>query len=210
MNSLVIAVISAILFFAGFRFYACKLENIWGVDVSRSTPAVSKYDGIDYVPAKHWTILFGHHFASIAGAGPILGPVIAAMVWGWLPALIWIVIGSIFLGAVHDFSTLMISLRHEGRSIADVTQNVLNFKSKIVFALFIFLSLILVMAVFAAVTAKTLINEPKLVVPTFGLVLVAVLVGVMMYKWKWNQAIATAIGVALLIALLFLGNLSVR
>jgi len=206
MNALIIVVISGILFYAGFIFYARKLERLWQIDSNRTTPAFTKQDGIDYVPAKHWTILFGHHFASIAGAGPILGPVIAAMIWGWLPALIWIVIGSIFLGGVHDFSALMISLRHEGKSIADVAQKVLNFRSKMVFAAFIFLSLILVMAVFAAVTARTLISQPKLVIPTFGLILVAVLVGLMIYKWKWNQMVATILGIILLVGFLILGN----
>ena len=190
----------------GYRIYGLMIERLWRVDPVRPTPAVEKFDGCDYVPAKHWTILFGHHFASIAGAGPIIGPVIAAMVWGWLPALIWIVLGSIFLGGVHDFFALMISLRHKGRSIADITGKVLNFRSKMVFAAFIFLSLILVMAVFAAVTAKTLINEPKLVIPTLGLILVAILVGLMVYKWKWNQIIATILGIILLLSLLILGN----
>ncbi len=206
MNSLVIAFISIILFWAGFVFYARLLERVWEVNPTHSTPAFSKYDGVDYIPARHWTILFGHHFASIAGAGPIIGPVIAAMLWGWLPALIWIVIGCIFLGGVHDFSALMLSLRHDGKSIADVTQRILNFKSKMVFSAFVFLSLILVMAVFSAVTAKTLMNEPGLVIPTFGLIFVAILVGLMMYKWRWNQLIATIIGVALLFGLLILGN----
>ncbi|MGD9015084.1 MAG: carbon starvation protein A, partial [Candidatus Omnitrophota bacterium] len=206
MNALIIVIISGVFFCTGFIFYARRLERLWQIDAGRQTPALAKYDGVDYVPAKHWTILFGHHFASIAGAGPIIGPVIAGMLWGWLPALIWIVLGSIFLGGVHDFSTLMVSLRHQGKSIADVTQRVLNFKSKMVFAGFIFLSLILVMAVFAAVTANTLINEPRLVIPSFGLIFVAILVGLMMYKWKQNQITATIIGIILLAGLLILGN----
>ncbi len=206
MNSLIIVFISGILFYTGFRFYARRLERIWQVDPKRATPAFTKSDGVDYIPAKHWTILFGHHFASIAGAGPILGPVIAAMIWGWLPALIWIVVGCILLGGVHDFAALMISLRNEGKSIADVTHKVLNFRSKLIFATFIFLSLLLVMSVFAVVTAKTLIGEPKLVIPTFGLILVAILVGLMMYKCRCNQIIATVIGIILLLGLLILGH----
>ncbi len=206
MNSLLIGIVALLLLGLGYRFYGKIAEKLWGTDPARPTPAIETPDGVDYVPAKHWTILFGHHFASIAGAGPILGPVITAMLWGWLPALIWIVLGSIFLGGVHDFSTLMISIRHKGRSIADVTEKVLNFRSKMIFAVFIFLSLILVMAVFAAVTAKTLMNEPKLVIPTFGLILVAILVGLMIYKWKWNQIAATILGIILLVCLLILGN----
>ncbi|UCH12768.1 MAG: carbon starvation protein A [Candidatus Omnitrophota bacterium] len=206
MNSLLIGIVALILLGLGYRFYGKIAEKLWGMDPARPTPAVETPDGVDYVPAKHWTILFGHHFASIAGAGPILGPVIAAMLWGWLPALIWIVLGSIFLGGIHDFSTLMISIRHKGRSIADVTEKVLNFRSKVFFAAFISLSLILVMAVFAAVTAKTLMNEPKLVIPTFGLILVAILLGLMIYKWNWNHITATILGIILLCGLLILGN----
>lgn len=206
MSALVIVIVSWVFFYAGYRFYSRRLENIWQVDPSRPTPAFTNSDGVDYMPAKHWTILFGHHFASIAGAGPILGPVIAGMIWGWLPALLWIIFGCIFLGGVHDFTALMISIRHGGKSIADVAHKVLNFRTKIFFAIFILLSLLLVMTVFAVVTAKTLISEPKLVIPTFGLVLAAVLVGLMIYRWKWNQLIATAIGIALLVLLLILGN----
>lgn len=206
MNSLTIVVIAGISFWAGLRYYAGKIGALWQIDSARKTPAFTESDGVDYVPAKHWTILFGHHFASIAGAGPILGPVIAAVIWGWLPALIWIVLGCIFLGGTHDFSALMISLRHQGRSMADVAQRVLNFRSKIIFAAFILLSLLLVMAVFAVVSAKTLVSVPTLVIPTFGLILVAIVIGLMIYRWKWNQLIATIIGIILLIGLLVLGN----
>jgi carbon starvation protein len=103
MNSLIIIFIAGILFFWAYRFYAKKLESLWQIDPKRSTPAYSKYDSVDYIPAKNWLVLFGHHFASIAGAGPIIGPVIAVMLWGWLPALFWVVIGAIFIGGVHDF-----------------------------------------------------------------------------------------------------------
>lgn len=206
MNSLLIVFSSAIIFFAGYRFYACRLEKIWEIQPARQTPAFTKFDGLDYVPAKHWTILFGHHFASIAGAGPILGPVIAALFFGWLPALIWIIAGCIFIGGVHDFSALMVSLRHEGASIAEVASRVLNFKTKLFFAAFIFLSLILVMAVFAVVTARTLINNPELVIPTFGLILAALLVSLMIYRLRLNQLIATLLGIVILVGLFVLGS----
>ena len=98
MNSIIVAVASLILFYCGYRFYGHFMEKFMGIDPNRRTPAHEKYDGIDYVPARHWTVLFGHHFSSIAGAGPILGPVLAASIWGWVPALLWIVIGTIFIG----------------------------------------------------------------------------------------------------------------
>jgi carbon starvation protein len=205
MNSLIVAIFAVLLLGCGFKFYAKIIEKLWDVNPQRKTPAVEMTDGIDYIPAKHWTILFGHHFASIAGAGPIIGPVIAVAIWGWLPALIWIVIGSIFIGGVHDFSCLMSSIRHKGKSIGDVAESTMSRRAKMLFATFLWLSLILVVAVFAAVTSTTLVNEPRIVIPTFGLILVAILTGLMIYKWGIKQGIATFIGVALLGSLLVLG-----
>jgi len=162
-------------------------------------------DGVDYIPAKHWTILFGHHFSSIAGAGPIIGPVIACAVWGWLPALVWIILGSIFIGGMHDFSTLMASLRHRGRSIADVAAERVSQRTKLIFASFLWLSLVLVVAVFAAVGGKTLATKPQVVIPTFGLILVAIFVGLMLYRWRVNQVLATLTGGGLLFGLIVAG-----
>ena len=205
MNSLVVAIFAILLLGCGFKFYGKIMEKLWDINPQRKTPAVEMTDGIDYIPAKHWTILFGHHFASIAGAGPIIGPVIAVAIWGWLPALIWIVIGSIFIGGIHDFSCLMGSIRHKGKSIGDVAEATMSHRAKMLFATFLWLSLILVVAVFAAVTSTTLVNEPRIVIPTFGLILVAILTGLMIYKWRVSQVIATLIGLALLGSLLVLG-----
>ncbi|MCD6094242.1 MAG: carbon starvation protein A [Candidatus Omnitrophica bacterium] len=205
MNSLIIAFSSLVLFIFGYRLYGRKIARFWEVNPKNITPAYSRQDGIDFVPAKHWSILFGHHFSSIAGAGPIIGPVIACALFGWLPALIWIVLGSIFLGGVHDFSTLMISLRHQGISIADVSKTTLGYFVKIIFASFLLLSLILVIAVFAAVGGKTLAVQPQVVIPTFGLILVAALLGFMLYRWRVNQIISTLTGVGLLFGLIILG-----
>jgi len=205
MNSLIVAIFALLLLGCGFKFYGKIMEKLWQVNPNNKTPAVERTDGIDYIPAKHWTILFGHHFASIAGAGPIIGPVIAIAIWGWLPGLLWILIGSIFMGGVHDFSCLMGSIRHKGRSISDVAESTMSRRAKMLFATFLWLSLILVVAVFAAVTSTTLVNEPRIVIPTFGLIFVAILAGLMIYKWKANRVVATVIGLALLGGLLVLG-----
>ncbi|MFZ5799961.1 MAG: carbon starvation CstA family protein, partial [Candidatus Omnitrophota bacterium] len=103
MNSLWLVLFTLVFFGIAYRVYGRRLENLWQVDRKATTPAANKFDGVDYVPARHWLVLFGHHFASIAGAGPIIGPVIACVLWGWLPALLWIVLGTIFIGGVHDF-----------------------------------------------------------------------------------------------------------
>ncbi|MDI6640793.1 MAG: carbon starvation protein A [Elusimicrobiota bacterium] len=205
MNSLLIAIIVITVFFIAYRFYAKIIEKLLDVNPENKTPAITNYNGVDYVPVKHWTILFGHHFSSIAGAGPILGPVLAAATWGYLPALLWILLGTIFIGAVHDFSTLIVSLRHEGKSIANIASPLLGSHAKILFSLFVWLALILVVAVFAATTANTLVNEPRIVLPTFGLIFVAVLVGILIYRLNVNQTIATIIGVGLLAMLLASG-----
>jgi len=205
MNSLLVVLGAGILFALGYLLYAKKIAKLWDVKSENETPAKKYYDGVDYVPAKHWLILFGHHFSSISGAGPILGPVIACMFWGWLPTIIWLVFGSILLGGVHDFSALMASIRTGGKSIADVCETTMSRRAKMIFASFIWLTLVLVIAVFASVAAKTLSSTPQVVIPTFGLIFVALLVGFLIYKAKVNLPLASIIGLVLLFGLIFLG-----
>ncbi|MBU1026996.1 MAG: carbon starvation protein A [Candidatus Margulisbacteria bacterium] len=206
MNALLIALIGLSLFALGYFIYASFIEkHVWQVDLSKKTPAILKEDGLDYIPAKHWTILFGHHFASIAGAGPIIGPVIACTLFGWGPALLWIVIGSIFIGGIHDFSALMLSLRHHGATVGHVAESVLSRRSRIVFSIFLWLALILVVAVFAAVTAKTMVEEPRIVIPTLGVIITAVLLGIMLYYWHMKQWLATVISLGLMAFFIYLG-----
>ncbi|MEO0136999.1 MAG: carbon starvation protein A [candidate division WOR-3 bacterium] len=205
MNSLLLGFGAIILFLTAYKFYGRRLERLFNINPENKTPAHYKYDGVDYVPAKNWLVLFGHHFSSIAGAGPILGPVIACAVWGWGPAILWIVIGSIFVGGVHDFSSLMLSLRNDGRSIGDTTEITLGVRAKIIFSLFVWLSLILVIAVFAASAAKTLETTPEIVIPTFGIIPTAILVGLMLYHWRVNTILSTIIGVGMLFGLILLG-----
>jgi len=205
MSGILLSAIGIVLFALGYRFYGGLLEKLFEVDPNRPTPAHYKYDGIDYVPAKHWLVLFGHHFAAIAGAGPILGPAIACAIWGWLPAVLWIIFGSIFLGGVHDFSNLMVSIRNDGRSVADTSEKVLGKTTKLVFSLFLWLSLVLVIAVFSASSAKTLETTPQIVIPTFGIIPMAIITGLMMYRWGINTVVSTIVGVAILFLLILLG-----
>jgi len=206
MNSLVVGTIAVLLLGLGYRFYGRWITGLWDINPKKRTPAHTMKDGVDYIPAKNWLILFGHHFAGIAGAGPIIGPVVAAALWGWVPAVVWIVLGSVFIGAVHDFSALMASIRHQGKSIAQVAETVMGRRARILLACFLWLSLVLVVAVFAAVTAKTLVEEPRIVLPTFGLIPVAVLVGLMIYRWRVGSFLSTAAGLLLLAGLLVAGH----
>ncbi len=206
MSSLVIVFISLALFFCAYKFYARKFESLWQIDPKRSTPAFSKYDSMDYIPAKNWLVLFGHHFASIAGAGPIIGPVIAVMLWGWLPALLWVVLGTIFIGGVHDYGSLITSIREGGSSIAEIAEHVISKRAKILFSLFVWLALILVIAVFAYLCADTFVKEPKIVLPALGLIPVAMIVGYLLYHLRVNSVLVTILGLACLAGLIFLGN----
>jgi len=205
MNALSVSGIAFFLLLLGYIFYSRKVKQWIGLDDNEIPPSVEMNDGIDYVPAKHWTILFGHHFASIAGAAPVLGPVIACLYWGWLPAVIWIVVGGVLFGAVHDFTALVLSIRHKGKSITTVTESIMGKTSKILFSIFAFLSLILIVAVFAAVAGKTLTTTPEVVIPTFGLILVAVFVGVLMYRMRVNILVCSIMGVILLFGLIIAG-----
>lgn len=207
MNALIILTTSFILFGLAYFFYARKLEKIWQVNPQNSTPAVTKYDGVDYVPAKNWLVLFGHHFASIAGAGPIIGPVIACIYWGWLPALLWVIFGTIFIGGVHDFAALITSVREEGRSISDIASICISKKAKLVFSWFVWLALILVIAVFTYLCAKTFVEEPKIILPSLGIIPVAMLIGFLSYNLKTNSFLTTALGLTMLTGLFFLGNI---
>jgi carbon starvation protein len=205
MNAIFLAIIALFVFLCGYVIYGRLMCRLFDVDPERRTPAHSLRDGRDYVPAKHWLILFGHHFASIAGAGPILGPVIAVIIWGWGPAVLWIFLGSIFLGGVHDFSSLMISIREKGKSIATVAETTLGRRAKIIFSIFLWLTLVLVIAVFAASAANTMSSTPQVVIPTFGLIIVALVVGLLTYRFNLNLFISTAVGIVLLFGLILLG-----
>lgn len=153
MNAMVILLIAIVVLACGYIFYGGWLAKQWGIDPSRPTPANEMHDGVDYVPAKPY-VLLGHHFSSIAGAGPINGPIQAA-VFGWVPVLLWVLIGGIFFGAVHDFGALFASLRHKGETIARVIAENIDDTAKKLFCIFAYLTLVLVVAAFASIVANT-------------------------------------------------------
>ncbi len=206
MNSVFIVIVSLVLFIWAYGYYARKFEAMVDIDPKRSTPAYAKFDSVDYIPARNWLVLFGHHFSSIAGAGPIIGPVIAVMLWGWFPAVLWVVFGTIFIGGIHDFGSLIISVREGGGSVADIASHAISKRARIIFSLFVWLALILVIAVFAYLCADTFVKEPKIVVPSLGLIPVAMLIGYFLYHLRANSVLTTLLGLLLLLGLIFLGN----
>ena len=154
MNGLVLLLIGIAVLLCGYIFYGRYLCKKWGVgETNEPTPAHTMEDGIDYVPAKA-PVLMGHHFSSIAGAGPITGPISAAM-FGWLPCMLWILVGGIFFGGVHDFGALFASIRHKGKSIGEIISANMSLRAKRLFIIFSYLTLILVVAAFASIVAGT-------------------------------------------------------
>ncbi len=206
MDTFVIIVISGAIFWFGYDWYSKKIEKLFNIDKKRKTPAYTEGDGVDFVPAKHWSVLFGHHFASIAGAAPIVGPILALSLWGWFPTLLWIVFGTVFIGGVHDFSSLIISVRHKGSSVADIAQDTISKRAKIIFLSFVWITLILIISVFVWICAKTLVTKPEIVIPSLGLIPLAIVVGYLMYNRKLNQAGVTIFGLVALAGLVFLGE----
>ena len=142
MNAALVTLICILSLLAGYRFYAKLLSSkVFKTDGDTSpTPATVINDGVDYVPTKKY-VLFGHHFSSIAGAAPILGPAIA-IIWGWLPALLWVVLGSILMGAVHDYGALVLSAKHKGKSMGAIAESVIGKRSKVLFLTIIFLEIL--------------------------------------------------------------------
>lgn len=205
MNSLTLLLISAIILFIGYVCYGGYLAKKWGVDDTRKTPAHTKYDGVDYVPAKS-PVLLGHHFASIAGAGPIVGPIQAA-IFGWIPVALWVLIGSIFFGGVQDFGSLFASIRHEGKSIGEIIESNMGKKGKKLFALFAWLTLVLVVAAFANIVADNFVSTPQAASASIFFIVLAILFGIAVYRFKMPLIPASVVGVLMLFGCIYLGFL---
>lgn len=217
MNSLYLLLGGLALLGLGYFVYGAWLEKVWGVDPSRPTPAHQFRDGVDYMPSKAPVVL-GHHFSSIAGAGPINGPIQAA-VFGWLPCFIWVVVGGIFFGGVHDFGSLFASLRNKGRSIGEVIAGSIGLRAKRLFVIFSFLTLVLVVGAFASIVAGTFngfmtdasgalvhnhVNGSTATISLLFIVL-AVIFGLLVYRFEMPLGRATLLGVAGIVGVIALG-----
>ena len=206
MSAVLIAVAAFVAYLAAY--YTCGrrvASRLLGFEAERATPAQRYADGVDYVPSRR-LVLFGHHFATIAGLGPIMGPAIA-VIWGWLPALLWVIFGSIFMGAVHDLAALYLSLRHEGKSIGDITGNILGPRGRTLFLVLTFFLLALAMGAFAHVIGILFTSSfyPQAVIPVWALIGIAVLIGIMVYRWRVPLTPATLLGVGLMLAAVWWG-----
>ena len=205
MNSLVLVAIGFTAFFLGYKFYSKYISfNLFEINKSISTPSESMRDGIDYYPTKKH-ILFGHHFTSIAGAAPIIGPCVAAY-WGWLPAILWILIGTIFIGAVHDLGALVVSVKEDGRSIADIASTVISKRVRLMFLIFVLMLVWLVLAVFAMAIADLFVSVPTSVIPINVQIIIALAVGVLLNKKNMNTLLLSLGSVILLYFFIWVGS----
>ena len=214
MNGLVLLIISVALLLCGYIFYGRYLCKQWGVGEGDPTPAHTMEDGVDYVPAKA-PVLMGHHFSSIAGAGPITGPIQAA-VFGWLPCVLWIVIGGIFFGGVHDFGSLFASVRHGGRSIGEIINENMSKRAKRLFIIFAYLTLILVIAAFASIVAGTFGVEEgaapeaaeansRVAMVSILFIVIAVFYGLLLNRANLSMGVSTIIGLVAIVAIIAIG-----
>ncbi len=207
MSISILLLISAIILLLAYWIYGKYVYNKFGLSNARKAPSHTHRDGIDYEPSKPIVVL-GHHFASIAGAGPIVGPIIA-VTFGWIPAVIWILVGGIFFGAVHDLGSMAASLRTEGKSIGVIIRNQIGIKGKQLFILFSFSTLILVIGVFSDIIAKTFVANPGVASASILFIFLAVAFGYL-NRWVGNKNIAfitiTVIGVVLMYYFVYLGT----
>ena len=220
VHPLVATVVCLVIYALGFFVYARFLSGrIFRLDPTRQTPAHQFQDGVDYVPTNRF-VLFGHHFASITGLAPMLGPAVAVF-WGWFPAMLWVVLGAVFVGCVHDFSALVVSMRARGESIGSVADGVLGRRARGLFLAIIFFGVSLAMGVFVHVIsllfsagpdfkpdnlAAATMSFPSSALPSAALMIMAMIMGFLLYKKGFPLGRTTLVGFVLMLFFVWLGT----
>ncbi|MCE7082208.1 carbon starvation protein A [Streptomyces sp. ST2-7A] len=205
MNALPLLLIGLATFAGGYLLYSKFLgDRVYKLDPAFRTPAHEQRDGVDYVPTNKF-VLWGHHFTSVAGAAPIVGPAVA-VIWGWLPAFLWVTLGTVFFAGMHDLGALWASARNKGRSMGTLSGRYIGDRGAKLFLVVIFLLLLMVVAAFAVVIKNLLISTPSAVIPAWGAVAVALLVGQAVYRYRVSLGVVTVVGVAALYGLILLGD----
>ena len=203
---LTIFLVTALVFILAYRFYGKFLDKKFDISNEKITPAHTCRDGVDCEPCQPG-VLFGHHFSSIAGAGPIVGPIIAGIAFGWVPALLWIVAGSIFIGGVHDYASLVASIRHKGRSIAELAKGYMSKFAFKLFLIFIWLALVYILVVFIDLTATSYVDSPEAASSSVMFIILAVMLGMILKKTSIPLKRASLIFIPLVFAGVYLGFL---
>jgi len=205
MQPLLIALFAGIGFVVAYHTYGRWLgSRIFALSARAVCPSEALKDGVDYVPTSK-SVVFGHHFTSIAGTGPIVGPAIAIM-WGWLPALLWVLLGSIFIGAVHDFGALVVSLRNKGQTVGDIAGRVMNRRVRLLFLFVLFLALTIVLAIFGLVIASVFRMYPAAIFPCAVQIPIAVLIGIWLHRKGVALVLPSLVALAVMYASVIYGN----
>jgi len=205
VNALFLLIAVVIWFLAGYFIYGRFIERkLVKPNDKNKTPAKLFKNNIDFKSSRK-EFLFGHHFASIAGAGPIIGPILAVSYFGWLFVVIWVAIGSVFIGAIHDYLSLMLSVRHKGEGIAKISEKITGKRTFYIFSLLLWLALMLIITVFSVSSAESLVQVPELAIPFLGITLTAIFLGFSIYKYKKNKLISSIIAIIFVIFFIWLG-----
>ena len=206
MNATILAVIGLGAIFVGYRFYSKFIaEKIYQLDPNFETPSHAQRDDVDYIPTNR-VVLWGHHFTAVAGAAPIIGPGIA-VIWGWLPAFLWVIFGTMFFAGVHDFGAVWASVRNQAKSVGALTGDVVSHRARTLFMIVVFFLLMMVNAVFGVAISVELQSTPSAVIPTWTAVAVAIAIGVLIYRMHVPILWPTIGGTLILYAVIYLGEL---
>ena len=204
MSSLWIVVLSVLTIYLTYNFYAKRIDrNVIQADAKRATPARMYMDGVDFMPTNR-NVLFGYHFKAIAAAGPIVGPITAANLWGWAPSLAWLILGVSFIGWASDYSAIMVAVRNDGNSLSAIAHRLIAPRTRTILFIFIFFYLMLLAGAFVGILAATLSARPDVPFGIVMLALMGLLAGQMMYRWKWGIT-----GVTFLVVAITLGAMAV-
>jgi carbon starvation protein len=207
MNSVVVLIIGFLVFFIGYRFYAKYIDaKIIKSDPKRTTPAKMYMDGVEFMPTSK-NILFGYQFKSIAGAAPVIGPILAIQ-WGWLPALLWLLLGALFIGWVHDYSSAVVAMRNEGASFGGLSYKLISPRARIILLCFVYFFLLLIAGAFGAVVVNAAIDQKSSPVAWLFFTIGGVLAGQMIYRWKKDIILATVVTVAISLFGIWLGSVA--
>ncbi|RLW69241.1 MAG: carbon starvation protein A, partial [spirochete symbiont of Stewartia floridana] len=205
MNAIWLVIIGLVAYVLGTVLYSRFIsKGIYKLSTTFVTPSNKMKDGVDYVPTNPY-ILWGHHFTSVAGAAPIIGPAIA-VIWGWAPAMLWIVFGTIFFAGIHDMGSIWISVRNSAESIGTIAEKFMGRSVSLLFTLIVFLVLLMVNSVFAVAISNSFVANPTSIVPSWGAIVVAAIIGQLIYRFKWKLPLVTIAGVIVLYLLIFAGT----
>jgi carbon starvation protein len=207
INAAVVAILGAVMIYLAYNWYARRIDrDVINSDAKKATPAKMYMDGVDFMPTSK-NVLYGYHFKSIAAAGPIVGVITAANLWGWLPSILWLILGVTFIGWASDYSAIMVSVRNDGNSLSAIAHKLIAPRTRLILFVFIFFYLLLIAGAFVGILAGILDPRPDVPFGIFMLAVMGLLVGQALYKWKMDLILVTAVSVIIVLASMALGAL---